>query len=43
MNVVVEIAGQQYKVSEKDLVKAPKLEGNPGDSVEFTNILLTEE
>lgn len=43
MNVVVEIAGQQYKVSENDTVKAPKLTGKPGDTVEFNNILLKED
>lgn len=39
MNAVVEIAGQQFKVEPKSKVKVPRINGNPGDVVEFKNIL----
>jgi large subunit ribosomal protein L21 len=43
MEAVVEIAGNQFKVKQDDIVKVPLLEGNPGDKVEFPNILLTTD
>lgn len=43
MSVVVEIAGSQYQVKNGDTLTVAKLEGNPGDQVEFTNILLSGE
>ena len=42
MYVVVEIAGQQFAVTPKQTVKVPLLDSNPGDTVEFTNILLAQ-
>jgi large subunit ribosomal protein L21 len=37
---LVEIAGQQYEVKEKAQLVVPHLKGNPGDTVEFSKILL---
>ncbi len=43
MFALVEIAGNQYEVKEKDQVKVPLLNGDPGDEVKFDNILLTKD
>jgi large subunit ribosomal protein L21 len=43
MSVTVEIAGSQFVVDEKDIVKVPLLEGEPGDSLEFDKILMSED
>lgn len=43
MFALVEIAGNQFEVQEKDQVKVPLLDGNPGDEVKFENILLTKD
>lgn len=43
MNVVVEIAGQQYSVENGTTITVPLLEGKPGDTVEFGNILIAGE
>jgi len=43
MTTVVEISGKQYSVQNGDIVKAPKQSGNPGDTLEFGNVLLTED
>ncbi len=40
MYAVVEISGQQYAVSPQQTVIVPLMDKNPGDTVEFTNILL---
>ncbi len=42
MLAVVEIAGTQFEVEKDSIYNVPLLEGNPGDTVEFSNILLTE-
>ena len=41
MFAVVEIAGIQFEVEQNKIVKVPLLKGEPGDVVEFTNILLS--
>ena len=41
MFAIVEIAAQQYKVSQSDVINVPLLKGNVGDAVEFGNIILT--
>lgn len=41
MYVVVEIAGSQFEVEQNDIIKVPLLNGEPGDSLEFGNILMT--
>ena len=41
MATVVEIAGFQYEVEKNAKLSVPLLEGNPGDSVEFSNVLLS--
>lgn len=43
MLAVVEIAGQQFEVEQNKKLVVPLLEGNPGDTVEFDNILLAKE
>lgn len=40
MLALVEIAGQQFEVSEKAQLNVPHLKANIGDTVEFENILL---
>ncbi|MEI8052642.1 MAG: 50S ribosomal protein L21 [Bacteroidota bacterium] len=41
MLAVVKIAGQQFKVKAGDRLYVPHIEGNAGDSVEFTDVLFT--
>jgi large subunit ribosomal protein L21 len=41
MNALVEIAGQQFEVSENSFLNVPFLAGEAGDKLEFNNILLT--
>jgi large subunit ribosomal protein L21 len=43
MATVVEIAGFQYEVEKNSKLSVPLLEGNAGDSVEFSKVLLTEK
>ncbi len=40
MYAVVEIAGNQYKVTENSRIMTEKLAGNPGDKVEFDRVLM---
>ena len=42
MLAVVKIAGQQFKVKAGDSLYVPHLEGKAGDSVEFSDVLLTK-
>lgn len=42
MYAIVKTGGKQYKVAEGDLVKVEKLEGEAGDKVELTPILLVD-
>ncbi|MFP4370109.1 MAG: 50S ribosomal protein L21 [Bacteroidota bacterium] len=39
MYAVVEIAGQQYELKQNDVLTVSRLQGEPGDTVEFSNIL----
>lgn len=41
MLAVVKIAGQQFKVKAGDSLYVPHIEGNQGDSVEFSDVLFT--
>jgi len=43
MLAVVKIAGQQFKVKAGDTLYVPHLTGNAGDSVEFKDVLFTEQ
>lgn len=43
MTAVVEIAGVQFTVHHNDMLNVPLLSGEPGDKVNFDNILLIEE
>ena len=42
MYAVVKIAGQQFKVEKNQTLFVPHQEGNAGDKVEFTEVLLTD-
>jgi len=42
MLAVVKIAGQQFKVKAGDSLYVPHIEGNNGDIVEFSEVLLTD-
>ncbi len=42
MLAVVKIAGQQFKVKAGDSLYVPHLEGKTGDSVEFSDVLFTQ-
>ena len=42
MLAVVKIAGQQFKVKAGDSLYVPHLEGKTGDSVEFSDVLFTD-
>ena len=42
MYAIVDIAGKQFKVTQDQLVYAPKLEGEEGASVEFDRVLLLD-
>ena len=41
MLAIVKIAGQQFKVKAGDSLYVPHIEGKEGDSVEFSDVLIT--
>ena len=41
MLAIVKIAGQQFKVKAGDSLYVPHIEGKAGDSVEFSDVLIT--
>ena len=43
MYAIVEIAGQQFKVSQNDQIFVHRLEGEPGTKLEFNQVLLIEQ
>ncbi|MDR0926702.1 MAG: 50S ribosomal protein L21 [Ignavibacteria bacterium] len=43
MNALVEISGQQYEVAPNKKINVPFLSGEPGQHLEFSNILLTTD
>ncbi len=42
MFAIVKIAGQQFKVEKDQTLYVPHLEGNAGDKIEFSEIILTD-
>lgn len=42
MLAVVKIAGQQFKVKAGDSLYLPHLEGKTGDTIQFADVLMTE-
>lgn len=42
MNAIVEIAGQQFKVTKGQELFVHRLEGSEGDKVQFDKVLLTD-
>ncbi len=43
MYAVIETGGKQYKVSEGDILRFEKLEGEKGDTVSFDKVLLVSK
>ena len=43
MLAIVKIAGQQFKVKAGDSLYVPHIEGKEGDSVEFSDVLITHK
>lgn len=43
MYAIVEIAGQQFKVQKDDQIFVHRLESEPGNKLEFSEVLLVEE
>lgn len=43
MYAVIQAGGKQYRVAEGDVIQMDRLDGNPGDSIEFSQVLLLEE
>ncbi len=41
MFAVIRTGGKQYKVAQGDVLSVEKLEGNPGDKVEISDVLMT--
>ena len=42
MIAVIKVAGQQFKVEKDQTLYVPHLGGNPGDKVEFAEVLLVD-
>ena len=42
MFAVVKIAGQQFRVQEGDSLYVPRIAGNSGDTVEFSDVLMVD-
>lgn len=42
MYAVIQAGGKQYKVSEGDVITVNRLVGNPGDPVEFSQVVMLE-
>ncbi len=40
MYAVIKTGGKQYRVSEGDVLRVEKLEGEPGSTYEFTDVLM---
>ncbi len=40
MYAVIKTGGKQFQVSEGDVIQVEKLEGQPGDTVEFEEVLM---
>ena len=41
-NAVIRTGGKQYRVAEGDTIRVEKLQGNPGDSINFDEVLAIE-
>src|SRR5258708_3310654 len=42
MYAVIQAGGKQYKVSEGDVITVNRLKGNPGDAIEFSQVVMLE-
>ena len=43
MQAVIKTGGKQYRVKPGDIIKVEKIDGNPGDSVEFNEVLMVTD
>jgi large subunit ribosomal protein L21 len=43
MYAVIEIRGKQYKVEEGDILQIDRIENNPGDKLEFNEVLFVSD
>ena len=43
MYAVIKTGGHQYKVQEGELLKIEKVEGNPGEALKFSDVLLLQD
>jgi large subunit ribosomal protein L21 len=43
MQAVIKTGGKQYRVKEGDIINVEKIKGNPGDSVEFNQVLMVSD
>ena len=43
MYAVIKTGGHQYKVKEGEQLKIEKVEGNPGESLKFSDVLLLQD
>jgi large subunit ribosomal protein L21 len=42
MYAVIQTGGKQYRVSEGDVITVNRLKGEPGDAIEFNQVILLE-
>jgi large subunit ribosomal protein L21 len=42
MYAVIQTGGKQYRVSEGDVITVDRVQGEPGDSIVFSNVILLE-
>jgi large subunit ribosomal protein L21 len=43
MNAVIKTGGKQYRVTPGETIKVEKLDGNPGETIELTEVLLLSD
>ncbi len=43
MQAVIKTGGKQYSVSKGDVISVEKISGNPGDEVEFKEVLMVSD
>ena len=43
MYAVIKTSGKQYRVAEGDVITVNRVKGNPGDAVEFNQVILLEK
>lgn len=43
MQAVIKTGGKQYSVNKGDVIEVEKLKGNPGDEIEFKEVLMVSD